>query len=50
VNARAAMPDARSTSSAFINRDINDLITHDLDSSLRPPAMTPRSSSSPSGS
>ena len=35
--ARAAMPDARIhvISSTFINRDINDLISHDLDSSLR---------------
>ncbi len=35
--ARAAMPDAtiHVVSNTFINRDINDLITHDLDSSLR---------------
>jgi RND superfamily putative drug exporter len=36
-DARAAMPDAtiHVVSGTFINRDINDLITHDLDSSLR---------------
>ena len=35
--ARAAMPDARLhvISNTFINRDINDLISHDLDASLR---------------